>query len=100
MKLLILSACLFFSACSTMTFVNGPKLDETVVREQWHHLMFMGLIELSEPMDVEYNCGNQQWDSITIERTFLNGIANSLIWYINVYSPWSITYECRDSIDS
>ena len=88
------------SACSTMEFVNGPKIDDTVVREKWHHFGFEGLIEYSKPLDITYYCGpHQQWDSITVERTFLNELAGLTPYGISIYSPWSIVYECRDPID-
>jgi len=98
-KILLVLFCLFLVSCSTMNFVNGPKMSDTVIREQWHHLAFNGLIEVSVPMDVTYNCADQQWDSITVERTFLNGIASSTWPYVAIYSPWTIVYECRESID-
>lgn len=82
-----------------MHFVNGPKMDETVVREKWHHLAFNGLIEISPPLDVTYNCANQQWDTVTVKRTFLNGLASVSSPYFSIYSPWAIIYECREPID-
>jgi len=98
-KILALIACAFVTSCSTMNFVNGPKMSDTVIREQWHHLALNGVIEISEPMDINYNCASQQWDSLTIERTFLNHVASSTWPYLALYSPWSIVYECRESID-
>ena len=69
------------------------------MREQWHHLAINGLIEISPPMDINYNCANQQWDTVTMERTFLNGVASVTSQYFTLYSPWAIIYECRDPID-
>ena len=91
--------CIFISACSTIHFVNGPQMEETVVREKWHHLAINGIIEISPPFNIEYNCANQQWDTITVERTFLNGLASLTSQYVSLYSPWTIVYECRESID-
>lgn len=85
--------------CSTIEFVNGPKMDETVVRHKWHHLGFNGLIEYSKPMNVTYYCADKQWDSITVEQTFLNNFV-SISWpYFSIYTPWTIEYECREPID-
>jgi Bor protein len=87
------------SACSTMNFVNGPQMENTVDRAQWHHVALLSLIELSRPMNVTYNCANQQWDTVTVERTFFNALAD-LNWpYFSLYSPMSIIYECREPID-
>ncbi len=97
---LSLSLSLALSACSTMTFVNGPEMDETVEREQWHHLGINGMIEYSPPMNVVYNCANQQWDSVTVELSFFNAIASVSPWPpLSLYSPWTIIYECREAID-
>ncbi len=96
--LLVLVIC-SLTSCSTMNFVNGPKMDETVAREQWHHLGINGLIEISKPMDIQYNCGKQQWDSITVERSLLNGLASVSSVQLSIYTPWSIIYECRDPIN-
>lgn len=96
---IVIALCVASMGCSTMNFVNGPKMDETIVREQWHHLGINGLIEFSKPLNLSYNCGNQQWDSITIERSLLNGVAAASSAYLSLYTPWSIVYECREAID-
>jgi hypothetical protein len=90
---------LLLSSCSTIHFVNGPEMEDTVNREVWHHSALNGLIEVSPPFDVDYSCDDKQWDSITIERSFLNYIATASTPYISIYSPWIIFYECRESID-
>lgn len=100
MKTLLLMLCLTLTACSTMTFVNGPKMEETVVREHWHHLIISGLFEVSNPVDLDYNCANQQWDSVTVEKTFINSVASVTWLYVSLYSPWAVLYECRESIDT
>ena len=87
------------SACTTMEFVNGPKMDDTVVRETWHHQGLNGLLEFSKPLDVNYHCANQQWDTITIEKTVFNAVSELSYPYVTLYAPWTIVYECRDPID-
>lgn len=98
-RIIIVILGLLLAACSTMEFVNGPKLEQTVIREKWHHLGLNGLIEFSAPLDLDYVCDTQQWDSVTIERTFVNGLASLSYPYLAVYSPWTIVYECREPID-
>lgn len=99
MKLFVVCICLLMGGCSTMKFVNGPKMEETVVREQWHHLGLNGIFEFSRPMDVDYNCASQQWDTITVEQTFFTTLASVSSPYFSLYSPWAIIYECREPID-
>ena len=104
MKKVIVAIAVMLSGCSTLHFTNGPQVqvEETVVREQWHHLTLNDLVEVSPPMDINYNCANQQWDTITIERSFLNGLIAALAnptGSVSIYSPWTIRYRCRESID-
>ena len=101
-KITLLIGIFLLPACSTLHFTNGPQFDQTVVREQWHHLTLNDLVEISPPMDVTYNCATQQWDTLTIERTFLNGVAGIVsqpVTGVSFYSPWTIRYSCRESID-
>ncbi len=90
----------FMCACSTMNFVNGPTLGDTVKREQWHHLAAASLIELSQPFNASYYCDNKQWEKLSVQLTPPNVFATSAFAPISfVYNPWTIEYECRDSID-
>ncbi len=94
--ILILSIC----ACSTMNFVNGPTVGDTIVREQWHHDAVFSLVELSKPFNTTYYCDDKQWEKITIELSAPNVLASaSLTPYTFVYNPWTIQYECRENID-
>lgn len=100
MRLLtILPYVFLFSSCSTMEFVNGPKMENTIIRESWHHQGLNGLIEFSKPLDLDYHCADQQWDSVTIEKTVFNTLAELSYPYISLYAPWTIVYECREAID-
>ncbi|MBB1486811.1 hypothetical protein [Oceanospirillum sediminis] len=96
----VVSSALLLSACSTMKFVNGPEMEQTTEREQWHHLGLNGVVEFSRPMNLKYNCAQQQWDTATIEYSFLNMIASvSPAVPVTLYNPWTIIYECREPID-
>lgn len=102
MKKYIVLLSLFATGCSTLHFTNGPQVEQTVVREQLHHITLNDLVEISPPMDINYNCANQQWDTITVERTFINGLVAALTWPSGagtLYSPWTIRYSCREAID-
>jgi len=99
LRLLLATLYLLIAGCNTMNFVNGPQMDRSVEREQWHHIALFGLIELSRPMDVTYNCANQQWDTVTVEKSFFNLIADASWPYVSVYSPMSIIYKCREPFD-
>lgn len=103
-KILVILSGFYLGACSTMEFVNGPKMEETIVREKWHHLGLGGLIEFSKPMDLTYHCGKEQWDSIVVEQNVFNALSSATTSFVppfilGIYSPWTIVYECRDPID-
>ncbi len=87
------------SSWSTVHFVNGPELEDTVVREQWHHTAINGLIEISRPINISYACDDKQWDTITVEKSFLNSLASLSSQYFSLYSPWAVYYECREKIE-
>ncbi len=95
----ILFVTLSISSCSTMVFTNGPEMEDTVIREEWHHSAINGLIEISPPLDIQYVCDNKQWDTITIEQSLLNSLASAASKYVSLYSPWTVYYECRENID-
>lgn len=98
MKKLILLCLIGLSSCSTIHFTNGPQVENTVVREQWHHITLNELVEISPPMNLDYNCADQEWDTVTIERSFLNGFVGATLQPLSglsLYSPWTIRYHCR-----
>lgn len=98
--LLLLLAAVLVSGCSSMKFVNGPEMPSTVEREQWHHLGLNGIVEYSRPMDLQYNCDQQQWNTATVEYSFFNALASvSIPAPISLYNPWTIIYQCREPID-
>ncbi|OPX55587.1 hypothetical protein SAMN02745127_01448 [Oceanospirillum multiglobuliferum] len=100
LRLVLLVVSLPLTACSTMNFVNGPEMEDTVERETWHHLGLSGVVEYSPPLDVSYSCANQQWDTVTVELSGFNVIASYSPWLpLSIYSPWTIIYECREPID-
>lgn len=99
-KTLIVGTLPCIISCSTITFVNGPELEQTIQREQWHHVGLNGLIEYSKPMNLDYYCGDQQWDSVTVEKTVFNSLMGTTPHpAVSVYTPWTIFYECREPID-
>lgn len=98
MKKFILIFLVGLSGCSTIHFTNGPQVENTVVREQWHHFTLNDLVEISPPMNLDYNCANQEWDTVTIERSFMNGFVSVFsqpLTGVSLYSPWTIRYHCR-----
>jgi len=65
----------------------------------WHHTAIYGLVEVSPPINIHYVCDDKQWDTITVEKTFMNNLATLASGYYTFYSPWAVYYECRENID-
>ncbi len=93
--LLILLTTTLVCGCAPMNFVNGPVVGDTVKREHWHHLTAAGLIELSEPFNMDYYCDDKEWEKVSVVLTAPNVLASVSV----LYSPWSIDYECRNPIE-
>lgn len=91
---------ILLSGCSTFEFVNGPELNETTKYERWHQLGLYGLVSFSHPLNVVEQCADQQWESVTVEKTFFNSLAGATYPWVDLYSPWTTVYECRPAIDA
>ncbi len=91
--LLVLFIATFFSGCSTIYFKNGDVSKEAeLTYEQWHHSFAVGLIEISEPIDMFAKCESKNWKFVKTEQTALDRIVNLFAFWI--YTPWTAEYAC------
>lgn len=60
-------------------------------KEKWHHGALVGIIEISEPYNLEQICPHG-WAEVKTETSFTNFVAASLLndWY----APQTITIRC------
>jgi len=107
--LLLVTGCVLLSACSTISFTNGPVDAKASLSSEstWHHNMWFSLVEVSAPVDLKQRCSGKDWVRITTERSFLNGLAGGidtsvlgarvgvLVVGIDIWDPWTVAYECR-----
>ena len=77
-KTIILSI-LLLSGCTTINFENGAASNKEYTSEKWHHNVVLGLIEVSDPVDLEKECANKEWDTVQTEVSFLNGLASTAV---------------------
>lgn len=72
---------------------------------RWYHHAIFSLAEISNPLQLKVDCSGLEWNQITTEVTptdFLFGLTDNLLlynansWFIDLWSPWSIEYSCRD----
>lgn len=72
---------------------------------RWYHHAIFSLAEVSNPLELKVDCSGLEWNQITTEVTptdFLFGLTDNLLlynansWALDLWSPWSIEYSCRD----
>jgi len=70
---ILLSFLSFLNSCYTMHFtrVSFPARYHTV---QWHHIGFFGLMEWSDPVNLEKICPKDHWGAVRIRTNFLQGV--------------------------
>lgn len=84
------------SGCTTIHFDNGPEVVAPPTTEQWHHNFVLALYEGSDPVDLEEECRDGDWQSVKTELTFINGLAQVVanlvlpIWY-----PKTVQVTCE-----
>ena len=97
-RILILSV-LLVSGCTTIHFDNGE--DEGVkTTQQWHHNFALALYEGSEAIDLSNQCGDREWSSVKTERSFINGLADSVVGSISngfgpIWTPKTVEVSCK-----
>ena len=89
--LIALALALLSQACTTITFVRDPKYTRTNYSE-WHHNWFFGLMEGSDPVDLNARCNGSDWRTVTTEYTFIQGLVSGLTYQI--YDPHGVEFSC------
>ncbi|KZZ40613.1 hypothetical protein A3758_21355 [Oleiphilus sp. HI0118] len=72
---------------------------------RWYHHAIFSLAEISNPLQLKVDCSGLEWNQITTEVTptdFIFGLTDNILlynansWALDLWSPWSIEYSCRD----
>lgn len=72
---------------------------------RWYHHALFSIAEVSNPLQLKVDCSGLEWNQITTEVTptdFLFGLTDNILlynansWALDLWSPWSIEYSCRD----
>jgi hypothetical protein len=89
-----LAIALFSQACTTITFVRDPKSSRTNYSE-WHHDWILGLVEGSDPVDMQARCNGSEWKTVTTEKTGIQILATLAVSFVGgVWDPHSVEYSC------
>jgi hypothetical protein len=86
-----LAIAFFSQSCTTITFVRDPKSTRTNYSE-WHHNWIFGLMEGSDPVDMNARCNGAEWKTITTEHTFIQALVNGITY--QMYNPHNVEFAC------
>lgn len=97
MKYLHVLLLLSLSACSTIDLHKGAYHPESLEREtadvyKFHHVVAWGLVEISDPVQLQSECKGSSNMSIRTEFTpisYLIAFATS-----SLYTPWQVSLSC------
>ena len=98
MKKIILSAVILLSGCTTIHFDRNSTLDLNATKtEAWHHNALLALVEVSDPVNLKEQCGDQTWTSVKTELTFINGLASGIINTLTapIWYPKTVEVSCN-----
>lgn len=97
MKKIVLVAAILLSGCTTIHFDRNANLDLNATKtESWHHNALLALVEVSDPVNLEEKCGNQEWSSVKTELTFINGLLSGIVNFVApVWYPKTVEVSCN-----
>ena len=97
MKRILLIACLLLTGCTTIHFDRSANLDLNATKtETWHHNALLALVEVSDPVNLTEQCGEQEWSSVKTELTFVNGFVSGIVNFAApVWYPKTVEVSCN-----
>ena len=97
MKKILAIFVILLSGYTTIHFDRNENLDLNATKsETWHHNVVFALVEVSDPVDLEKECGDKEWSSVKTELTFINGLVSGIVnsiaplWY-----PKTVEVSCN-----
>ena len=102
LNLILIILTLLISSCSTITLYNGAEnQNEESYQEAtvtWHHNFFFGLMEYSDPVQLEKACGEgNKWAAAQTSLgpwQILTNMVTSLVSLGWVYTPFEAKVYC------
>lgn len=96
-KIFVFGLCLLFglSGCHKMYYHNGGPLvanKASAQYQEWHHGGIVGLVEFSEPVDINAHCKGG-WTSLETENSFLTGLVSGVTY--GLYTPRMANLVCK-----
>lgn len=96
-KIIFAALVLLNSGCTQMYFDRAePVLPNTAnAHSQWHSNMFFSLVEVSDPVDLQQQCGAGEWQSVKTETSFANGLIGVIPYMGWIWTPKTVTVQCQ-----
>ena len=115
-KAFFLSVCLLLmSSCYTVHFSKGSAPPAFYQTSQWHHIGLLGLMEFSDPVNLEQICPKDSWQAVRVRTGFLQGLLRLIypplvpplvVYGVNLsnsvcvsigtfYSPEEVSVSCK-----
>lgn len=81
------------SSCWTIRFVQEER-PEVIMRSQWHHIGWFGLVEFSKPFSINENCRNG-FSYVETNTSATQAVLKALshLWFF-AYQPESVSVAC------
>ncbi len=93
-KFLIIASVMFaLTGCYKITLQNGARPVMAPSQGEWHHDGVLGLVEFSDPVDMQNRCHGHTWESVRVHQTFVQGLVSGVTY--SLYNPWDVAYSCR-----
>ena len=72
--LILLAMILNLNACYTMHFTKAGAEPSEYTYSKWHHIGLAGLVEFSEPVNLNHYCRESNWQAVRVQTGFLQGL--------------------------
>ena len=82
-----------FIGCSTIHFTRNQNKNSGYEYTKWHHIVALGLLELSNPVDLKKMCSEEGgWSSVKVDTGFAQGFVGGYSGVL--YSPERVEIAC------
>ncbi len=89
----VVGLSVLISGCYKMYFHPSASSSTSVQYQNFHHIGIFDLVEFSDPLDLQRECGERGWATFKVEKTFLAGLVGAFTQPI--YGPWERGWGCK-----
>ena len=113
MKNLFLVICLvlFCGSCQTIHYTNKSDVPQDYTYSKWHHIGILGLLEFSDPVNIQSICNDKNWKAVRTQKGFLQGLipvaSNVILSAVGIpaigsyiYTPEEVAVACSAPLNT